>query len=214
VTISKFVCHSRRVLEIACQYGWKPGARYTNLRDVRGFERVGFLDIDWKRYSFKQHLEATRVVHPELTVAQDIIDVDDISIVLRQAEVLLRYADNVVIVPKDPRMSRELRDMIPETYILGYSVRSRYGGTPIAPAAFDGRAVHLLGGRPDQQRKLADQLNVVSVDVNRFTLDAEYGDYFDGETFRPHPNGGYDRCLEASIRNINALWSNYRSVGH
>ena len=40
-------------------------------------------------------------------------------------------------------------------------------------------------------------------------MDACYGDYFDGEIFRPHPQGGYERCLEDSIKNINALWDDY-----
>ena len=51
---------------------------------------------------------------------------------------------------------------------------------------------------------------MVSMDCNRFTLDAAFGDYFDGETFRPHPRGGYRRCLRESLRNINALWDDYQ----
>jgi hypothetical protein len=65
-----------------------------------------------------------------------------------------------------------------------------------------------LGRRPDLQRKLANDANVVSIDCNRLTIDAAYGDYFDGEGFKPHPIGGYERCLEASIANITTLWQN------
>ena len=54
------------------------------------------------------------------------------------------------------------------------------------------RPVHLLGGRPDVQRRLAELMPVFSIDTNRFTLDAAFGDYFDGEMFRPHPIGGYE----------------------
>ena len=50
---------------------------------------------------------------------------------------------------------------------------------------------------------------VVSFDCNRFTLDAAFGDYFDGETFRPHPVGGYDRCIIDSVKSINKLWASY-----
>jgi hypothetical protein len=50
---------------------------------------------------------------------------------------------------------------------------------------------------------------VVSIDCNRFTLDACFGDYFDGEIFRPHPRGGYIRCLTDSISNITDLWNDY-----
>jgi hypothetical protein len=52
-------------------------------------------------------------------------------------------------------------------------------------------------------------MDVVSFDCNRFTLDAQFGDYFDGRAFRPHPRGGYEACIRASIRNINKLWRSY-----
>ncbi len=51
----KFVTHSKRVSSIAKRLGWLPGARYTNLRDVRKFDQIGFLDIDWKNYNFRRH---------------------------------------------------------------------------------------------------------------------------------------------------------------
>lgn len=208
--VKKYVCHSKVVLGVAAEYGWLPGARYTNLRDVRQVSQVGFLDIQWKDYSFERHMAATRLVCPKLTVARDVTDIANLSRILDEAEQLLAYASSVIVVPKDPKMSRNLCEIVPEKFILGYSVPTRYGGTTIPVEAFDGRPVHLLGGRPDHQRRLADQLNVVSVDTNRFTLDAAFGDYFDGETFRPHPVGGYIRCLSDSFANINFIWANYR----
>ena len=45
-----------------------------------------------------------------------------------------------------------------------------------------------------------------SLDSNRFTLDAAFGD---GEKFRPHPIGGYKTCLADSVRNIDGLWKGY-----
>lgn len=88
---------------------------------------------------------------------------------------------------------------------LGYSVPTRYGGTPISPEHFIGD-VHLLGGRPDVQRRLADVMDVQSLDGNRFTYDAKFGDYFVGSKFVPHPTGGYETCLQASLTNIAKLW--------
>ena len=41
----KFVAHSHRVVSIAKRHGWLPAARYTNLRDVKKFDQIGFLDI-------------------------------------------------------------------------------------------------------------------------------------------------------------------------
>jgi hypothetical protein len=213
LSITKYVCHSKTVLQIAAEFGWKPGARYTNLRDVRGTDRLGFLDIDWKNYCYDQHLTAAKSTKPEVTVAQDVVLATDLPMILEQAEALAEHADNVIIVPKDINLSDDMIHLIPEKFLLGYSVPTKYGGTAIPLEAFDGRPVHLLGGRPDVQRHLADSLNVTSMDTNRFTLDAGFGDYFDGNCFRPHPKGGYVRCLKASLENTNKLWIDYRVEG-
>lgn len=207
--VFKFVAHSATVGKIATREGWLPGARYTNLRDVRCFDRVGFLDIDWKNYQFRAHLEAARTTQPAMTVARDLVRARDLDRVLDEAEELRQYAGLVVVVPKAIRLAERL-DTIPADFVLGFSVPTKYGATHLPTSAFGRRAVHLLGGRPDVQRRLGDHLHVVSMDCNRFTLDAAFGDYFDGETFRPHPRGGYRRCLRESVRNINALWDGYK----
>jgi hypothetical protein len=196
---------------LAAQSGWYPAARYTNLRDIRkvAFRKVGFLDIHWKQYNFLRHLESVRDAAPLITVARDIESIWDTEAILREAEALARHAAFVVIVPKDPRLARKLDALVPREYILGYSVPTRYGGTSIPPEFFT-RPVHLLGGRPDIQRRLGALMPVVSLDCNRFTLDAAFGDFFDGKRFRPHPRGGYRRCLTDSIKNIDMLWDDYR----
>ncbi|HEX4105519.1 MAG TPA: DUF6610 family protein [Rhizomicrobium sp.] len=203
-----FVNHSATVQKIAAAHGWLPGARYTNLRDVRQFKRLGFLDIDWKNYDFRRHLEIAAQTKPMVTVARDIEDRRALHRIIDQAYRLKEYARYVILVPKDPLLASKL-DSLPKDFLLGYSVPSRYGATAIPPEAFN-RPVHLLGGRPDAQRRLAAVMPVFSIDANRFTLDAAFGDYFDGETFRPHPKGGYHNCLKASVRNITALWADYR----
>ncbi len=206
----KFISHSRRAAVIAARYGWLPGARYTNLRDVRSFDRLGFLDICWDRYDFRRHLAAVRTTRPLCTVAQDIVRRRDLTRVLDQATELAEYAETVIVVPKDVRLAHELDSLIPRRFVLGYSVPSTYGGTRISPHHFR-RPVHLLGGRPDTQRWLGELMPVISFDCNRFTLDAAYGKYFDGRRFRLHPRGGYDRCLRDSVKHITALWENYRA---
>lgn len=72
--VLKFVTHSATVLSIAVAHGWLPGARYTNLRDVRRFPQLGFLDIDWRKYDFARHLEITKLTKPVMTVARDLDD--------------------------------------------------------------------------------------------------------------------------------------------
>jgi hypothetical protein len=208
IQVIRIVNHSYRVTSIALRHGWLPGARYTNLRDVRRYDRLGFLDIDWRNYNFQSHLKAAASTNPLLTVALDIECPTKLSRTLDQAYELARHCGTVIVVPKHPDLAESIEELVPSAFVFGYSVPTRYGGTVIPPANFK-RPVHLLGGRPDVQRKLAEKMNVISIDCNRFTLDAQFGDHFDGETFRPHPLGGYERCLESSIKNIDALWVNY-----
>ena len=202
-------------MHIAVAKGWFPGARYTNLRDVRSFDltNTGFLDIEWRRYNFQTHLAAAKSLRPHLTVARDIEDIFQLEDILCEAEHLNKYAEKVVLVLKDLRLDGLVRNLIPSSFVLGYSVPTRYGGTALPLENFGDRPVHLLGGRPDAQRRLGEHLRVHSLDCNRFTLDAQFGDYFDGETFRPHPVGGYERCIDASLTNINSLWEDYSLAG-
>ena len=208
--VLKFIAHSKKAIGIAMGHGWHPAARYTNMRDVKTFEfsEIGFLDIDWKNYCFDRHLETTTMHNPKITMARDIECIFQLESILKEAEYLLEHSTQVALVPKDPNLNGRLTELIPKEFLLAYSVPTRYGGTDVSIDSFD-RPVHLLGGRPDVQRKLADKLKVFSMDCNRFTYDARFGDYFDGETFRPHPVGGYDNCLNDSIININGLWDNY-----
>ena len=208
--VLKFVAHSKKAIVLATENGWFPGARYTNLRDVKTvpFQNIGFLDIDWKNYDFNKHIEIAAATKPKITIARDVESISELDNILVEAEELKRYSSLVAIVPKDVRLADRLEELIPKDFILAYSVPTKYGGTCI-PTKYFKRQVHLLGGRPDVQRNLANELNVISFDCNRFTFDACYGDYFDGEIFRPHPRGGYERCLEDSIKNINTLWDNY-----
>jgi hypothetical protein len=208
----KFVAHSKRVIDLAARHGWRPGARYTNTRDVRhtDFSGIGFLDINWKRYDFARHLAAVTLLKPFMTVARDIECVSQLDSILREAARLQAHATHVVLVPKDERLHRRFEELLPPSFVLGFSVPTRYGATPLDPANYT-RPVHLLGGRPDVQMKFAQLMPVASVDCNRFTLDARFGDYFDGQKFRPHPKGGYETCLDDSIKNINRCWVGYQA---
>lgn len=206
----RFATHSKRVQKIAIKNGWLPSARYTNLRDVKEFENVQFIDIDFKNYNFHKHLEAVKKHKPHLTVARDIFCLSQLDQIMIEAEELAKFSDSVIIVPKDLKFKGQIDNIIPKSYMLGYSVPTRYGGTKLSPTEFT-RPTHLLGGRPDKQRELANKVNTYSFDCNRFTLDAAFGDYFVGDKFQPHPVGGYDNCIIDSIKKINEIWIDYET---
>jgi hypothetical protein len=91
--------------------------------------------------------------------------------------------------------------------MLGFSVPTSYGGTPLPVEAFSGRRVHLLGGNPDNQIAVYNQLrgDVISLDTNQMALKAEFGN-----TWCP---SGYRRLqsipgMEAGVER----WGLYPSV--
>src|SRR5205823_6301985 len=83
--VRKFITHSKHVTRIARRFGWLPGARYTNLRDVRSYDRIAFLDIEWRQYDFAKHIAAARATRPLCTVAHDILNRRDLTKILDQA---------------------------------------------------------------------------------------------------------------------------------
>ncbi|MGQ3890159.1 DUF6610 family protein [Legionella sp. CNM-1927-20] len=207
MSILKIVCHNKNTIKIGRELGWLPGARYTNLRDIRDFDKVGLIDIDWKNYDFQKHLRAVQEFQPILTIAKDIECIDELNQILKQAEVLQKYCTYVVIVPKDIRLI-QMTVQILQHFLFGYSVPTRHGKTTL-PLSFFDRPVHFLGGHPQLQREIATSVDVFSMDCNRFTLDAKLGDFFNGNKFIPHPEG-YQRCIRDSIHNINRIWSDYK----
>lgn len=210
MTVAKFITYGERILLQLDRTGWWPGARYTNLRTVKRFNRVGFLDIDWRQYCFETHLTAAKLTNPVMTVARDLLDMSMLEQVVYEANQLKRYSDFVVVVPKDPRATTSLWNNFPFEVIQGYSVPTRYGGTEVNLEVFNG-PVHLLGGGPLPQRNLAKTLDVVSLDNNRITVDAKFGKFFDGRKSTRHPKIGrfFDECIHASIDSINLLWEDY-----
>ena len=133
----KFVSHSKRAIRIAVDNGWFPGARYTNLRDIRSvsFERVGFLDIDWKNYDFAKHIDTAAATLPKLTIARDIESIFKLDDILKEAEKLKKYSSIVAIVPKDYRLAGRIEELVPQEFILAYSVPTAYGCTSIPVAS-------------------------------------------------------------------------------
>jgi len=88
-------------------------------------------------------------------------------------------AENVIVIPK-----YDCLDEIPGRYILGYSIPSRYAGTPLPIEIFRGRRIHLLGGSWKRQRQIILSMkdDIQSLDNNNVWKKSVYGsfDYPDG----------------------------------
>ena len=106
--ILKLISHGGVSLRLATRAGWLPAARYTDLRKVRSYPRLGLLDIPWRQYCFRRHLATVKAIRPLMTVARDVQSAEELDQTLREAELLARYASIVVIVPKDPKLIETL----------------------------------------------------------------------------------------------------------
>jgi hypothetical protein len=182
---------------LAVRAGWKYGIRSGDVEiDGEGIcplvpysprHKVVFVDNDFKDYNPAHHLEVIKLTQPKYATVRDYMSRDqcgkagiafyELAQVLDWAAELEQYAEHVIVIPKV-----DVLDQIPEQYILGYSVPTKYGGTPLPVDAFKGRRVHLLGGGWKAQLAHMAALgdDVVSLDNNHLTLIGEsWGQFYD-----------------------------------
>jgi len=182
---------------------WTPMAYYSGLKwGIQSNSRVlsesynphyvvTFVDNKYTDYVHSEHLEVVKRFRPKYCTVRDImnqsqcedagIEYYDLSQILVWAEELRQYAENVIVIPKYDCLSE-----IPDHFVLGYSVPTSHGGTPLSVELFKGRRVHLLGGSWKAQLAHMAALgdDVVSLDNNHCHRIAEFGQFYlpDGET--------------------------------
>jgi len=169
----------------ACGIHWGIQSQRTMLRDDWAMPNVlTFIDNDYLKYNHELHLDVIKKYKPKYATVRDImtegqceragIAYYSYEQILAWAEELSQYAENVIMIPK-----YDIIDKIPEKYMLGYSVPSSHGSTPLPVEAFKGRRVHLLGGSWRLQLAHMAQLgdDVVSIDNNYEFKMAKYGQY-------------------------------------
>jgi hypothetical protein len=150
-----------------------------------GRHRLQFIDNDFLRYDHAFHVDYVKQYSPRYATVRDLMterQCRDASVefysfnqVMEFADEVGQYAERVIVIPK-----YDCLDTIPSDFILGYSIPTRYGGTPLPIEAFKGRPVHLLGGSWTQQRNALEILGdgVVSVDNNQIQLMANHGSFY------------------------------------
>lgn len=179
---------TRWMLAMAIDAGAKPGtasstinptsiSRYFNT--VRGHD-ISFVDNEFIKYDHEQHIGGLRQIveaqngrKVKYATVRDVMtrqqcrdagcEFFPLGLVLEHAAEVEQYADNVIVIPKYACL-----DDIPDKYMLGYSVLTSYGATPVPIAAFAGRRLHLLGGSLRLQAGYIQQMgdDIVSCDAN------------------------------------------------
>jgi hypothetical protein len=166
---------------------------------------VAFIDNDYFHYDHAAHLKMVSEHRPKYCTVMDVITdaqarrdgVDkaySLQQILEWADELSQYAEHVIVIPK-----YDCLDKIPEHFVLGYSVPTSHGGTPLPPEAFKGRRVHLLGGSWKAQLAHMAVLrdDVVSVDNNHVhNIARQWGQYV-------LPNGETRQLQESDLGHLN-----------
>lgn len=158
---------------------------------------VAFVDNEYHDYDHAHHVNFVKQLgevqgaKPKYATVRDIMTKKQcqeagvpyfpLSQVLEFAAELEEHAENVIVIPK-----WDCIDKLPDRYVLGYSVPSQYGATPIPMEHFRGHRIHLLGGSPDDQLAYLGQMqdDVVSLDFNMASKAALFGSFYgvDGKT--------------------------------
>tara|TARA_Y100000590_G_scaffold259805_2_gene291840 strand:- start:10274 stop:11581 length:1308 start_codon:yes stop_codon:yes gene_type:complete len=145
-------------------------------------KKIRFVDNEFKEYDHDVHVAAVKELNPKYATVRDVmtrpqceeagIDFYPLEQILEMAAEVQEHAERVMLIPK-----YDCLDDIPEEFMLGYSVPSSYGGTPMPLEAFKGRDTHLLGGSWKLQRNALAVLgkDVVSLDNNNIMTIAKYG---------------------------------------
>jgi hypothetical protein len=147
--------------------------------------KVMFIDNDYFDYKHDDHLKVVQFLKPKYATVMDVMTKEqcqkdkvsffELSQILEWAEELSQYAENVIVIPK----YAEALDKIPDKFMLGYSVPTSHGGTPLPVESFKGRRVHLLGGSWKDQLAHMAVLgdDCVSLDTNYVQKIAKFGNY-------------------------------------
>lgn len=165
---------------IARAAGMSYGVRSTDKSCV--YCKPIFIDNHYHKYDHDHHVSVIREYRPKYATVRDVmtqaqcadagIEYYSLDQILEWAAELSEYTENVIVIPK-----YQCLDQIPDRYVLGYSVPTSYGGTPLPISAFSGRRVHLLGGEPRLQVEYWRELgpDVVSIDNNYIQRKSQFG---------------------------------------
>jgi hypothetical protein len=167
--------------DIAVANGFKPGLRLPTRTGVN--PPVYFTDQDWKNPDKHIYMELVKKYTPHMATVLDLEYKSQLDEVLAWATEISSLANKIVFIPKCTGVISKLpRDIAGKETLLGYSVPSKYGATELPYRSFRGWKVHLLGGAPEKQIICAHEMNVVSLDCNWHSYEAnKFGMYWTGK---------------------------------
>lgn len=184
---------NKRFAEIAVNAGFLYGARLPSTV----YYPLYFADQNWKKPDREAYVNAVAKHRPYMASVMDWERLGQLSEVLGWAEDIAPHVQVVMIIPK----VQSSIHMIPKTIggkaiRLGYSIPTKHGGTGLPYSDFVGWGVHLLGGSPHKQMRLARYMDVKSADGNMSMKMAKRGSFWQ-ET--PGTKGHFVNLREVGI---------------
>lgn len=192
---------NRKFAEIAIRHGFSYGAQLPNTI----YYPPVFVDQNWKNPQRDKYIDALKTHRPALATVLDLERENQLSEVLSWADEAAQYVtEAVIIIPKVmdiiPRLPRLIRN---KQVRLGYSVPTRFAGTCVPIWEFQSWPIHLLGGSPHQQMKVATYLNAQSADGNYSQkMAVQHNQFFTNGTARYARNRYYPRLGESVFGHI------------
>lgn len=220
MTIDLIYCAggNQRLMQIAHDAGLRLGIRSD--KSAYGFP-ISFVDINYHKASetnFAKHLAVVACHQPKYAIVPDLradlVGTADIDRALHQYTQLAQHCEIPLIVPKLPGQIA----LLPFDVVIAYSIPTSYGGARYGLHELAGRQVHLLGGNPAQQQKIARWISaygaiVLSADGNMAQKASQKATYWRDGKWRWHERSGshesdlmYD-CWQRSCQNIYHEWS-------
>lgn len=201
---------NRRFAEIAIEAGFFYGAQLPKTV----YLPLYFADQDFKRPRYADYIVALRRHRPFMASVLDIEERRRMEEYMMRAEEISRYCSVVMLIPKVVGIIQELpREICGKPVRLGYSVKTKFGGTAVPISEFQDWPIHLLGGSPKKQFQLAREMNVVSADGNYAQKMSLFNEFWDGSNWRELSehggkvdiDGPYE-SFRRSCENIMEMW--------
>lgn len=210
----------------AIRYGFKYGAQLPN----RVHFAPDFADQDWRNPDRDAYMTALAEHRPALATVLDFERADQFDEVLAWAREAAQYVTEAVIII--PKVIGDI-DRIPysvngKPVRLGFSVPTEFAGTSVPAWEFGRREVHLLGGSPHEQHRLAKLMNVKSADGNYILKQAGSNRFFSAGRLMKAKNRRFPMlresvfgdvkqdtpylAFELSCMNIQAMWAGCQAM--
>lgn len=216
--------NNKPFMESAIDAGWLPGAQLPGTIYYRPY----FVDQNYKNpLAWDTYLPAVQKWQPYMATVTDWTPEYKRDEIIHRAEQIAPHCQVIIIIPKIPGTIDQIPETVGEKPVrLGYSVETTHGHTVVEIVEFGKRPVHLLGGDPREQIRLAQYMNVVSADTNYHQERAVNGGQFlaynrvsgarrttwptlrEAGLYTPEKEGNL-RAMQLSFQTGKRLWEQY-----